>query len=168
MHFFLRISKYLTVEPTIDSPFKNTLSEIENRASNSDDSDFKTPNKIPKPFQMQKQKNATKKRLRQKKISSLIKSVEENFSHENVNTDHLQMALALSKSISEAVDDGNESEVYNAAYPATQTKIMGVRKTLEEFGFKSGRARLPGVYQRNDVGDGVCEGTFDLFLFLGE
>lgn len=153
---FLRletISKYFKkpqTELTVDSPFRNTLSDIEQNAiAHSDDSDFRTPeikNKRPKPFQETKTKNPPRKKLKQKKISSLIKSVEENFSHEN---EHLQMALALSKSVSDSVED-NGDEVYNAVYNCTQEKINGVKKTLEEFGFKCGRSRLPVVHQ-NDV-----------------
>lgn len=48
------------------------------------------------------------------------------------------MALALSKSVNESVEHGNE-EAYNAVYVSTQDKVKNVRKTLEEFGFKSGR-----------------------------
>lgn len=150
---FEKISKYFRkpeTELTVDSPFRNTLSDIEQNAAQSDDSDFRTPemkSKRLKPFQELKTKNPPKKRLRQKKISSLIKSVEDNFSHENINSEHLQMALALSKSVSESVED-NGDEVYNAVYNSTQEKISGVKRTLEEFGFKSGSSRLPGVYQK--------------------
>lgn len=75
--------------------------------------------------------------MKQKKLNSLIKSVEENFTHENINAEHLQMAIALSKSISENVDDKNE-EVYNAVYQS---------RTLEEFGFKSKSSR----FAKNDL-----------------
>lgn len=107
-----------------------------------DDSDFKTPdakNKRPKPFQ--EQKHVPKRRLKQKKISSLMKSVEENFAHnKDVNSEHLQLALALSKSISDQnVDDTVDNEIYKAVYASTQDKLVGVRKTLEEFGFRSER-----------------------------
>lgn len=107
-----------------------------------------------RPFQEQK---VPKKRLRQKKISTLIRSVEENFMQENVNSEHLQMALALSKSVCDDDETDSSNEVYKAVYNSTQEKVAGVKRTLEEFGFKSERKRLPDVYQRTaDVSNLFC------------
>lgn len=61
------------------------------------------------------------------------------------------MALALSKSVSEEEEKGKKEEVYDAVYPSTQEKIAGVKRTLEEFGFKTKGGKSEAVRRNGEV-----------------
>lgn len=100
-------------------------------------------------------KNSTKKSV-PKKSNKVLTSVKDNFGQQDVNGEHLQMALALSLSL-EAEPSVSESEaVYNATYNSNTEKIVTFKRTLEQFGFlsdkksSSGRQNFPQVHVINN------------------
>lgn len=135
------------------------------------DKDFKSPKAIilpkatkvakllvPKP---QSKKHITTKRktpsTKRKPKNAIVQSVKENFQQSDVNPEHLQMALALSKSVSEAEMTGQASSGDEEAYKATtkcqstQDKVENIKRTLIEFGFKCSRSKLTGESSKSSI-----------------
>lgn len=56
----------------------------------------------------------------------------------DTNQEHLQLAMAMSKSILD-LENPQEAEIVENSYPSTQQKVMRVKQTLDQFGFKSGK-----------------------------
>lgn len=85
-------------------------------------------------------KNTTKrkksKKTKDKNQLTLHQVYNDNFKYSDVNTEHLQLALALSRST---------SEIYNCStkeFPNTTSQMEGNKRTLLEFGFKSNRPKM--------------------------
>lgn len=137
---------------TTESPYKNLLS-APNQILNSsidEEKDFKTPNSKPprkkskiNKTNINQSKKKFKKPVRQKLITQTFKEMQTD-----VNPDHLQMALALSRSLHETTNDETISK---------QIRTNGIKKTLEQFGFKSGKPLLETEYRKP-----VCEVSFNL------
>lgn len=144
---------------SVDSPYKSLLAEIDTdlNASN-EEKYFKSPEmkRVPKPFAPKPQSSNRKKTNTKKQTKNMIiQSVKDNFQQTDVNPEHLQMALALSKSMSETETISNvEDEVtYKAAYNSTQKNVGKFKQTLMEFGFKCDRPKVKGehfgAYKKN-------------------
>ncbi|KAF5291338.1 hypothetical protein FQA39_LY03489 [Lamprigera yunnana] len=119
-----RISKYFKVENTEDesnstvrqtSPYRNAISAIKVLNLNRSADDFKTP-KIKEKLSKQKNVNVKKptKKISQSKTQSKLtfgKNIDDIQS--DCNLDHLQVAIALSKSLQSAKDNVTENEENN-------------------------------------------------------
>ncbi|GJQ80808.1 hypothetical protein Trydic_g9397 [Trypoxylus dichotomus] len=140
----------ISTDTEIDSPYKTIVSKSTPVLNNTleDDDDFKSPKCFKLPLQqlkMHKSNKTTKskkgKRSRPKVITGqkrLTNMIKDNFVYSDMNTEHLQMALALSKS--EQSDTEVECDLEEASCsPSTQKRIFGYRQTLEQFGFKSNK-----------------------------
>lgn len=130
---------------SIDSPYKNCLSKIKQIDQLKDDSDdFKTPIPIrragkclPKPETNKCKKNTSIKLVKKNK-SSILRTTKDNFENIDVNPDHLQMALALSKSTFETENPHCQS---NNDLPDFKNNVKLV-SVLERFGFKSNKTKM--------------------------
>lgn len=100
------------------------------------DDDFKTPKRIntksnvklsKKVKERKSKKGVDKSQLRLTKIAKQNTPLE-------VNPEHWQLAIALSKSLQKAADD----DASCSEYPSTQQKIASLKENLQQFGFKSG------------------------------
>ncbi|XP_023311827.1 structure-specific endonuclease subunit SLX4 isoform X1 [Anoplophora glabripennis] len=125
--------------------------------------DFSTP----KPIKVQK-KNQNKKSapLRQSKLksklnfsrskstvkNSIFKTTQDNFALSDVNPDHLQMAIALSKS-TYAAEYPELSKNTEDTIPSflTPEKIPKGKTTLERYGFKSDKPKLLAEFKRESI-----------------
>lgn len=140
--------------PEIDSPYRNIISEPKVILNDSlqDENDFKTPKSIKFPIKATNLKDVPSKKVARRRIKSrkpsskgiqktITRMLEDNLSHSDTNPEHLQMALALSKSEQSTLDEedteGNNDKSYN--FPSTQERILNIRQTLEQFGFKSNK-----------------------------
>lgn len=110
------------------------------------DDDFKSPIYFRPKITIERKVNKYKEKYAKHKKRNIIRGqkrltsmIQENFTHEDVHPEHLQMALALSKSEQPIDVDEGEEDIEDAACSSTQTKILGVRRTLEQFGFKSNK-----------------------------
>lgn len=155
------ISKYFIKETVKDehknrsnfeSPYKNIVSEPTVYLNNSldDENDFKKPEnfkplmkilKSDKNDQKLRRNNVTKRKTTKKKMHvkgqvKLTKMIEEQLAFNDTNPEHLQLALALSKS--EQSTEESDGDNFGS-YPSTQEKQLSLRETLEQFGFKSDR-----------------------------
>ncbi|XP_044265535.1 uncharacterized protein LOC123011896 [Tribolium madens] len=133
-----------------ESPYKNCLSEVKNVKlddSAGDLDDFKTPRAINKVSKIVNAKPPCKNVKKRKKTQvPLTKFVKDNFRHIDVNVDHLQMALALSKSSYEAENPDRT--------PSSQEKKDSFREAFEKFGFGYNKNRI-SVEQKKEKLDTV-------------
>ncbi|XP_050315647.1 structure-specific endonuclease subunit SLX4 isoform X2 [Anthonomus grandis grandis] len=117
---------------TVSKYFKSS----ETRKVEDSDDDFRSPIKLKKPVKVawKLTKEPPKAKTGKKLVKKQSKLVIENFSSDNVNPEHLQMALALSKSEEKIQEDT----------PDIGAILQNVKPTsLERFGFK-GKKVLEG------------------------
>ncbi|KAG5900568.1 hypothetical protein JTB14_022875 [Gonioctena quinquepunctata] len=145
---------------SFDSPYKNSLSEIKQIASNNDEADdFRTPIPFKKTSKtVSKNKAVPKKSGRkfQRKLTSLLqKQTEDNLKNLDVNPDHLQMALALSKSTlaEENPEEFRKSQEQDLPVFLSPEKIPKGGTVLERFGFKSSKLRLHAEFREDNYED---------------
>lgn len=132
----------------IDSPYKNFLGKVKPTSlKNDSDDDFKTPvksiQKVMKHVQTKKRKTNLKKSNHT--IPNLIlKRTKDNFKNLDVNPEHLQMALALSKSTYAEEYPEINRETVEPDLPSflSPKQIPKVTTFLEKYGFKSSRQQL--------------------------
>lgn len=136
----------------IDSPYKDSLSEIKQVDQKNDDSDdFKTPvptRKVSKllikqPMNKCKKKDSIKS-IKKTNKSSLFRTTKDNFKNLDVNPDNLQMALALSKSSFEAENPQCQSNDDLEILPDLEKNVK-FGSVLERFGFKSNKTKTTSV-----------------------
>lgn len=93
-----------------------------------------------------KQQKTTQKKRKNKKVktrNSTIQIIQENFKNTGANPDHLQMAIALSKSTYEAENGHNSDAVSKEETPNISQILQNAKTTnLERFGFKSDKRTL--------------------------
>lgn len=159
-----KISKYFNPiqnADIVESPYKDLLAsndDIKPIEIDDDCDDFKTPKpvRIAKVFEISKQSNALhdkkikcskpykrkktnvqkKKHLRENNISKLFTKSMENDTE--LNSEHLHMALALSKSEVQNVDNTDHNHSSNNELTpilSSQEKIHRFKEALEQFGF---------------------------------
>lgn len=145
--YFTRASSSQQKPPEFNSPFLNKTKEIVPNLKSDDDDDFKPvkPIKIARIFTNPKTgSNVTRKKytkkVKTKKGDNLIqKTLSDNFGQDDVNPEHLQIALALSKSVQDqACSQENSRDV--PIYPSTQVIKENARDTLAQFAFKSSKS----------------------------
>lgn len=169
----------------LESPYKKSLSEIKYVCENDDLSkDFRTP----KPIKVQKKsqdkrttlikQNKPKSKYSKSKNKSTVKrnpiykTTQDNFGVSDINPDHLQMALALSKS-TYAVEYPELSKKAEDSLPTflTPEKIPKGKTTLERYGFKSDKPKLHAELRREFEVSYVVERSVENFIkiieFLG-
>ncbi|KAF2884237.1 hypothetical protein ILUMI_21929 [Ignelater luminosus] len=141
-----------------ESPYKSSLTEIKHinvNTSANEEKDFKTPKQILHKNNKLR-KNITKKQVKKSKRSVqpgqmiLTKSVIRDSN--DVNQEHLELALALSRSLVEnhkienEENNGSESE-----YPSTQQKLANVKQTLLQFKHESNTTKVEVSHHRTPV-----------------
>lgn len=138
-----------------------------NSAMDDNLSDFQEPKKsCAGPRKAIKPKNsklrkALKKPRGQKDIRSVLKSTKqelESYSRDfnkvckkagiDVNTEELQLAIALSKSLQENASNSHESGE-SSQTATTQERIGKIRSTLQEYGFKVPEVKISGNTRKN-------------------
>ncbi|XP_060519614.1 uncharacterized protein LOC132697887 [Cylas formicarius] len=129
---------------TFESPYKNLLSEIET-ADGGEESPFQTPKPTqPKrniKWEISKSKVPSKKRSKKRKClaNSTIKIIENNLRSSDVNSEHLQMGIMLSKSSFEA-----ENNTQSSSSLDDMPDMSALTSTiLERFGFRSNKTVEP-------------------------
>lgn len=128
-----------------DSPYQHVLSKINEIDLKKDDrDDFKTPPPIKKKLISETIRNVHKKTICKKSLkktnkSYISKTINDNFGNLDVNSEHLQMALALSKS---TYDTNKECQNYEdiSLDPSKLSEYTNFG-ILEKFGFKSNRSK---------------------------
>ncbi|CAG9859915.1 unnamed protein product [Phyllotreta striolata] len=125
-----------------ESPYKNILHGINRVSLANDANDFASP-KVPKKKSAPKKpvlaKKKTPKKGNKKKINPILKCFEDNSENIDVNPDHLQMALALSRSTFAQENPGGDAESQSSIL--TAEKIPKVTTFLEKYGFKCNRTQ---------------------------
>ncbi|XP_057653458.1 structure-specific endonuclease subunit SLX4-like isoform X1 [Diorhabda carinulata] len=132
----------------IDSPYKNFLGKVKHTSLKSDsDDDFKTPvksiRKVMKQVQSKKRKTNLKK-SNQTIPNLILKRTRDNFNNLDVNPEHLQMALALSKSTyaEEYPEINKETPEQDLPSFLSPKQIPKITTFLEKYGFKSSRQKF--------------------------
>nr|XP_023017706.1 structure-specific endonuclease subunit SLX4 isoform X2 [Leptinotarsa decemlineata] len=130
---------------SFDSPYKNSLSEIKQITLINDGADdFRTPKPIKKALKRVPNKKVTVKKRSSKKTKKFTNSIEKytknNFQNLDVNPEHLQMALALSKSTfaEENPEEFKKSEEQDFPVFLSPEKIPKRGTVLERYGFRPG------------------------------
>lgn len=135
-----------------ESPYKNSLSEINKIEPKQDDSDdFKTPVPIRKTSKLSKPQCKEARNVKSKKTKQnyLLKNTELYFENSDVNPDNLQMALALSKSSFEIENTSCHNET--AMTSSSELRQSGnLGNVLERFGFKSNKTKLNSNKPKNN------------------
>lgn len=146
-----------------ESPYKSSLTEIKDfniNSSANEEKDFKTPKQVLQKNNLHKKlkKNVTKKQVKKSKRfvqpgqMILTKSVKRNSDNDDVNQEHLELALALSKSLVENHKIENEENNDSAKeYPSTQQKLASVKQTLLQFTHESSATRMEVSHHRTPV-----------------
>lgn len=132
----------------VDSPYKHSLNEIKQVAPKRDDSDdFRTPPIIKNTkytnFQISKNKKTnSKKSIQTISKNSILKRTKDNFENLDVNAEHLQMALALSKSTFEMGNPQNCQIDEDLPISLNSSNHARWGSVLERFGFKTDRHKV--------------------------
>lgn len=122
---------------------------------NCSDDDFKTPpsvKKVPKILNKKEPKRNSRKATRKKStatIDSIFKRTKDNFEHLDVHPEHLQMALAMSKSTYELENPNKRKDSDDETIPTflSAGDIPKIGTTLEKYGFKSKRPKLDAEFK---------------------
>lgn len=131
-----------------ESPYKNCVSGKNSVNVDNDDSDFaKCKPTFPRLSNLQPV-NSIKTRKNKKKTQSntLVKMTQKKMKEvaDDVNLEHLQMAIALSKS----VEDDNSHSIYSLS---TSQEKPSLKSVLEQFGFRSGSSK--GISKKSNGSD---------------
>lgn len=140
-----------SLDSSIESPYKKSLSELKLKPIDNDDADdFKTPIPIKKASKIfpkkLKQTRLTSKKKYSKSNNQIEKVTKDNFVNLDVNPEHLQMAIALSKSTFELenpLGDHVEEDL-------PTTSCSNKHGTLERFGFKLNKLKSTGKCSSSD------------------
>lgn len=147
--------KELENQANSDTPPKNNKKvDSKNIFNNSaSDDDFKSPMILRKRNNLAwklnkdpKQQKTTPKKRKKKKVktrNSTVQIIQENFKNTEANPEHLQMALALSKSTYEA-EHGHSCDAASKEETPNISQILQNAKStnLERFGFKCDKRTL--------------------------
>lgn len=153
-----KISSYFSSvlnETNSNSQLENDTQNTECQKNNnlpsvtpSDNEDDFKETKTQKPTKMiqitsHKEVKNTKKPSRSKKVVSTFgKTIIVEPGCSDTNQEHLQLAIAMSKSLDE-IENPNRNTVdsieSNNSFPSTQEKIAKIKSTLDQFGFKSNK-----------------------------
>lgn len=139
-----------TLLDSIDSPYKNSLTEIKKIDPKGDDSDdFKTPIPIRnrskllfQPKTSQSKKNNSKKSSKNATKSSVLKTTKDNFKNLDVNAENLQLALALSKSTYDTENLSSQNNEEECTVFVDLPKNRNRDTALERFGFQSSKPKV--------------------------
>ncbi|KAL1514392.1 hypothetical protein ABEB36_003657 [Hypothenemus hampei] len=143
------VSKYFSKLSKPGAIEENPLKSCQNHNLNDSSDDFKSPTVIGKrnaEWKLNKTNLKTAKSKKTKGASKNLKNstleiITNNFVHCNENPEHLQMALALSKSTYEAENECNSGTLFKDEIPDIKAILQKAMPTsLERFGFKSKRA----------------------------
>nr|CAH7720428.1 unnamed protein product [Callosobruchus chinensis] len=130
-----------------DSPYKNCLSEIKCVDTNNED-DFRTPKYTKKISKTIKKQVKKKPKCKSQRIDTIFRKAQSSINDSDVNPDHIQMAIALSKSTLDQ-ENPEESKRVNAEdcqHTFGQSYDQKLGNMLERYGFKSTRSSCkPGM-----------------------
>ncbi|XP_076268547.1 mutagen-sensitive 312 [Rhynchophorus ferrugineus] len=129
----------------IESPYKNTIKSLPLSKSNSlsDDDDFQQPNKnslkwaLSKVSKCQSSSKQKGKKKNKRIPNTTLKIVEDNFKYQEEHGDHLQMAIALSKSTHEEENKSGRSQNEMPDVSEIFSKQNAKMSVLEKYGFSS-------------------------------
>nr|CAI5846840.1 unnamed protein product [Callosobruchus analis] len=129
-------------EGSFDSPYKHCLSEIKCVLTNNEDDSFTTPKVTKRMTKTIKKQVKKKPKCRSQKIDTIFRKAQGPINDCDVNPDHMQMAIALSKS---TLDQENPEESKHLAAEDSQLTFersydQKLGNMLERYGFKSTRS----------------------------
>ncbi|CAH1955854.1 unnamed protein product [Acanthoscelides obtectus] len=132
------MNKFKKENDSFDSPYRHCLSEIKCVETNNEDDSFATPTITRSKVQKQPAKRQIKKntKCKSQRIDAIFKKAKDKLSHLDVNPDHLQMAIALSKSTFNQ-ENPVKSKRLNVEERTFDPKLGSI---LERYGFRSSRS----------------------------
>ncbi|VEN40380.1 unnamed protein product [Callosobruchus maculatus] len=128
---------------SFDSPYKHCLSEIKCVDTNNEDDNFTTP-KVTKRITktIKKQVKKKPKCVKSQRIDTMFRKAQNSINDLDVNPDHMQMAIALSKSTldQENPDESKRVNAEDSQHTFGQSYDQKLGNMLERYGFKSTRS----------------------------